>query len=449
MRVAMTVNGTGQDHDVEPRTLLVQYLREACGLTGTKVGCDTSSCGACTVLVDGESVKSCTMLAAQADGASITTIEGLASGRRRCTRCSRRSTSSTGCSAGSAPRAWCSPRSRCSRRTRTRPSARSASGSKATSAAAPATTTSCVRCSPPARGRRVIPAAFDYARADSTDAAVGTAHRARRRSEADRRRHVVAAADEAAARGAERPHRRRSARRALVRPRRRRPLAIGALTRHRDLETSAVLRDGCGMLRAVAAEVGDNQVRHRGTIGGSVAHGDPASDLPAALLALDATFVARGPDGEREIAADDFFAGFLETALAPDELLTEIRVPKTGANGFSYQKFNRRAQDYAIVGALAVQVDGASRVALVNMGTDAAAGRRRRSRARRRRVGRRGRGARGRGHRAVRATSTRASSTGSSSPVSSPVARSRPRALDHDRGRRPRGRPRLTRRRRR
>jgi carbon-monoxide dehydrogenase small subunit len=78
VRVSMRVNGGGQDHDVEPRTLLVQYLREACGLTGTKVGCDTSSCGACTVLVDGESVKSCTMLAAQADGAAVTTIEGLA-----------------------------------------------------------------------------------------------------------------------------------------------------------------------------------------------------------------------------------------------------------------------------------------------------------------------------------------------------------------------------------
>ena len=80
MQAKMTVNGAAQDHDVEPRTLLVQYLREACGLTGTKVGCDTSSCGACTVLVDGESVKSCTMLAAQADGSEITTIEGLAQG---------------------------------------------------------------------------------------------------------------------------------------------------------------------------------------------------------------------------------------------------------------------------------------------------------------------------------------------------------------------------------
>ena len=78
MRIAMTVNGRAEEHDVEPRTLLVSFLREACALTGTKVGCDTSSCGACTVLVEGESVKSCTMLAAQADGASVTTIEGLA-----------------------------------------------------------------------------------------------------------------------------------------------------------------------------------------------------------------------------------------------------------------------------------------------------------------------------------------------------------------------------------
>ncbi len=80
MRVAMNINGSTQDHDVEPRTLLVQYLREACGLTGTKVGCDTSSCGACTVLLDGESIKSCTMYAAQADGGWVTTIEGLATG---------------------------------------------------------------------------------------------------------------------------------------------------------------------------------------------------------------------------------------------------------------------------------------------------------------------------------------------------------------------------------
>jgi aerobic carbon-monoxide dehydrogenase medium subunit len=144
-------------------------------------------------------------------------------------------------------------------------------------------------------------------------------------------------------------------------------LAIGALTRHRDIETSDLLERECPALRGVAAEVGDNQVRHRGTLGGSTAHGDPASDLPAVLLALDAALVARGPSGERTLAAADFFQGFLETALEPEELLTEIRVPKTDSSGFSYQKFNRRAQDWAIVGALAVR-NGDTRVALVNMG---------------------------------------------------------------------------------
>ena len=146
-------------------------------------------------------------------------------------------------------------------------------------------------------------------------------------------------------------------------------VAIGALTRHRDLETSEVLAQHCGVLRAVAAEVGDNQVRHRGTLGGSAAHGDPASDLPAVLLALDATFLARGPSGERTIVASDFFRGFLETALAPDELLCEIRVPRTGATGFAYEKFNRRAQDWAIVGAVAAKVNVGTNVALVNMGS--------------------------------------------------------------------------------
>ncbi|MGH9030988.1 MAG: FAD binding domain-containing protein [Acidimicrobiia bacterium] len=145
-------------------------------------------------------------------------------------------------------------------------------------------------------------------------------------------------------------------------------VAIGALTRHRDLETNELLAHECGVLAGVASEVGDNQVRHRGTLGGSVAHGDPASDLPAVLLALDATLVVNGAAGTREIAAADFFQGFLETALAPDELLTEIRVPKAGPSGWSYQKFNRRAQDWAIVGALAARVNGDTRIALVNMG---------------------------------------------------------------------------------
>jgi carbon-monoxide dehydrogenase medium subunit len=145
-------------------------------------------------------------------------------------------------------------------------------------------------------------------------------------------------------------------------------IAIGALTRHRDLEISDLLLEHLPLLAHATSKVGDPQVRHRGTLGGALAHGDPAADHPAILIALGAELVVRGPSGERTIAADDFFTGFLETALGADELLTEIRVPKTGPNSFSYQKFNRRAQDWAIVGALAVQVDGAMRVALVNMG---------------------------------------------------------------------------------
>ena len=129
-------------------------------------------------------------------------------------------------------------------------------------------------------------------------------------------------------------------------------IAVGALTRHHDVETSDVLKASVPLLAHAAGQVGDPQVRHRGTIGGSVAHGDPASDLPAVLLAADATLVARGSGEERTIAANDFFVGFLETALAPDELLTEIRFPKT-TGGWSFQKFNRRAQDWAIVGVAA------------------------------------------------------------------------------------------------
>lgn len=143
-------------------------------------------------------------------------------------------------------------------------------------------------------------------------------------------------------------------------------IAIGALTRHRALETSEVLIANAPLMAHVAGQVGDPQVRHRGTLGGSLAHGDPASDLPAALLASGGSLVVRGPGGERVIDAADFFTGFLETALAADELLTEIRVPKAAGVGWSYQKFNRRAQDWAIVAA-AVMLGDTPRVSLVNM----------------------------------------------------------------------------------
>jgi aerobic carbon-monoxide dehydrogenase medium subunit len=152
-------------------------------------------------------------------------------------------------------------------------------------------------------------------------------------------------------------------------------IAIGAMTRHTDVEHGELLQEQCGLLSYTASLVGDPQVRHRGTIGGSISHGDAASDLPSALLALEGTFVIKGPGGERTVAAGDFFEDYLQTALAPDEVLTEIRVPKLGPNTcWSYKKFNRRAQDWAVVGVAAVvEMSNGSissaRIGLTNMGS--------------------------------------------------------------------------------
>jgi carbon-monoxide dehydrogenase medium subunit len=150
-------------------------------------------------------------------------------------------------------------------------------------------------------------------------------------------------------------------------------LAIGALTRHNELHRDPVANQHCPLIAYAAGLVGDLQVRHRGTIGGSLAHGDPASDLPTVSLVLDAVLVARGPNGERTIDARDFFRGFFETALAEDEMLTEVRVPKVGSAGWSYLKFRQRALDWATVGVAALvgvsdgSIEGA-RVGLTNMG---------------------------------------------------------------------------------
>lgn len=145
-------------------------------------------------------------------------------------------------------------------------------------------------------------------------------------------------------------------------------VAIGGLTRHHDVEHSDVLREHVPLLAFAAGQVGDPQVRHRGTLGGSLAHADPASDLPACVLALGGTIVARGARGERDISADEFFLGFLESALSADEVITEVRIPKATGAGFGFEKFNRRAQDWAIVGVAAVGGDRPG-VALVNMGS--------------------------------------------------------------------------------
>jgi carbon-monoxide dehydrogenase medium subunit len=143
-------------------------------------------------------------------------------------------------------------------------------------------------------------------------------------------------------------------------------VAIGALTRHHDVATSELLLSDIPLLAHTAEAVGDPQIRHRGTIGGSVAHADAAADLPASLLALDATFVVRGESGTRSVPAAEFFKGIFETALEPGELLTEIQVPKPASPAaWSFQKFNKRAIDFAMVGAA---VQGTS-VALINMGS--------------------------------------------------------------------------------
>ncbi len=151
-------------------------------------------------------------------------------------------------------------------------------------------------------------------------------------------------------------------------------IAIGALTRHAAVHRDPLLQEHCPIVSTTAGAIGDPQVRHRGTIGGSLAHGDPASDLPAVMLALDAELVVAGAGGERTVPAAEFFTGVFETAAGPGELLTEIRVPKLGdAMGWSYLKYHRRAQDWATVGVAAlVRRDNGSavsaKVALTNMG---------------------------------------------------------------------------------
>jgi carbon-monoxide dehydrogenase medium subunit len=151
-------------------------------------------------------------------------------------------------------------------------------------------------------------------------------------------------------------------------------LAIGALTRHKTLRDDPLLQEHCPIVATAAGQIGDPQVRARGTIGGSLAHSDPASDLPAVMLALGAEMVIRGAAGEQRVPVGEFFTGVFETAVAPGELLVEIHVPKLGhTTGWSYVKYSRRAQDWATVGVAAVvhrdngDVTAAS-IGLTNMG---------------------------------------------------------------------------------
>ncbi|HEX9034109.1 MAG TPA: xanthine dehydrogenase family protein subunit M [Streptosporangiaceae bacterium] len=141
-------------------------------------------------------------------------------------------------------------------------------------------------------------------------------------------------------------------------------LVIGATTRHADLASSELVRADAPLLAHAASLVGDPQIRHRGTIGGSLAHADPAADLPMALVALGGSVELTCTGGTRRVTADDFFIGFFETALDEGELLTAVRVPRRPGVPWGYQKFVRRSNDWAIVGAAAI----AGRIALANMG---------------------------------------------------------------------------------
>jgi carbon-monoxide dehydrogenase medium subunit len=153
-------------------------------------------------------------------------------------------------------------------------------------------------------------------------------------------------------------------------------LVIGAMTTHYQVMTSDLVRRHCGLLAEATATVADPQVRHRGTFGGALAHADPAGDLPAVALALGVTLVVAGPGGRRVVPASEFFVNVFQTALQPEDVLAEVRVPKLGAAsgwGYRYEKFQRVAQAWAIV-AVAVlvrrsgQAIGEARIALTNMG---------------------------------------------------------------------------------
>lgn len=151
-------------------------------------------------------------------------------------------------------------------------------------------------------------------------------------------------------------------------------ICIGAATTQAELLASSLLGESCALIPEASAQIADPQVRYCGTLGGNVANGDPGNDLPAVMMALGATFVLRGPKGERSVAAGDFYKGVYFTDLGEDELLTEVRVPALAANqGAAYEKMKRKVGDYAIAAAAVVlTMSGATcesaSIALTNVG---------------------------------------------------------------------------------
>lgn len=151
-------------------------------------------------------------------------------------------------------------------------------------------------------------------------------------------------------------------------------LAIGAMTRHRDLLFNDLIKEHCGIVGWTAGLLGDPSVQHRGTIGGTLSHGDSSGDMPSVITALEGELVIQGPEGQRTVKAADFFQDYMMTDLGDQEVVTEVRVPKLGGNtGWSYKKFSRRSQDWATVGVAAIVERqngsiGSARIALTSMG---------------------------------------------------------------------------------
>ena len=352
--ITVTVNGIKHDAVVEPRTLLVYFLREHLGLTGTHVGCDTSQCGACTVHLDGRAVKSCTILAAQANGAEIKTIEGLANGdifhpvqegfrEKHGLQCG-----------------YCTPGMIMTAvhllETNSNPTddeiKHALEGNICRCTGYVNIVESVKWAAAKMGGKKMFPASFGYVAARSVEEALelmvkhgedgkllagGHSLIPAMKLRLQSPRTLIDLGTVPGLRGV----RQEGA-----------ELVIGALTVHADVAASELVRKHLPGLADAASVIGDLQVRNRGTIGGSVAHADPAADLPVILTALDASFAVRSPTASRTIAVDDFFTDFYTTAMNSDEILTEIHVPIPPAGmGSAYAKLPHPASGYVVVSA--------------------------------------------------------------------------------------------------
>src|SRR5580698_5835433 len=353
--VSMTVNGKPVSGDVDPRTLLVQFLRETLRLTGTHVGCDTSQCGACVVHVDGKAIKSCTVLALRLEGANVLTIEGLAPSETQLHPMQEAFRENHGLQCG-----YCTP--------------------------------------------GMIMTAVDIVRRKGHDIddktireelegnicrctgyhnivkAIAAAAKTMRNYDDTPKAANMITKNEDAKLLAGGMSLLPTMKLRLAGPPQildmwaieglsgieegTRSITIGAMTKHFEVNTSPVVQKAIPVLAHMAGLIGDPAVRHMGTIGGSVANNDPNADYPAACLGLGATIITN----KRRIPADDFFTGMFSTALEPSEIITKVifPIPKKAA----YQKFRNQASRFALVGVFVAKRGSEIRVAVTGAGAN-------------------------------------------------------------------------------